>query len=207
MLGNSLTYFNDLPAMVAELAVHGGAVRPTIISVANPDWSLEDHWNDAVSLAAIDDPTVDVVVMQQGPSTLPESGALLLEYAGRIADRVATHGARPGMYVVWPPVGGDIDAGITHYTAAADAGSMAIYPVAHAFRVILASFPYIAIHASDNFHPSPAGSWLAAMVITATIFDQDPMEYPNPDPVHIPLAWEANLRLAARHAIATYARP
>jgi hypothetical protein len=207
MLGNSLTYFNDLPGMVAELAVQGGAPRPTMIVIANPNWGLEDHWHDAAALAAIDDPTVDVVVMQQGPSTLPESRVNLLDYSSRLADRIAVHDARPGMYVVWPPIGGNIDAGIAHYTAAADARNMAIYPVAHAFRAVRASNPDIAIHAGDDFHPSHAGSWLAAMIIAATIYDHDPAQYPNLHPTFIEPAWEAPLRLAASQAIDAYARP
>lgn len=207
MLGNSLTSFNDMPGMVAELATRGGAPRPTVIVRTQNNWALEDHWNNANSMAAIDDPTVDVVVMQQGPSTLPESGVNLTEFATKIADRITKNGTRPGMYVVWPQIGGNIDAGIANYTAAADARTMAIYPVAHAFKYVRANYPDVVIYGTDDFHPTYPGSWLAAMIITATIYDQDPMGYPNLFPRFIPAEWEVPLRTAAKIAVDTYGRP
>lgn len=207
MLGNSLTYYNDLPGMVAELADRGGADRPTVVTIAHANWALEDHWNNPASLAAIEDPAVDVVVMQQGPSTLPASGANLVDYATRIADLIVKNGTRPGMYVAWPPIGGNIDASIQYYTEAANARSMAIYPVAHAFKHVRATYPNIPIYDADEFHPTYAGSWLAAMIISATIHNQDPAGYPNLFPRFIEAAWEGPLRLAAKQAIDAYGRP
>jgi hypothetical protein len=207
MLGNSLTYFNDMPGMIAELAVHGGEPRPTVVVEAHANYGLEQHWTDVESLAAMDDGSVDVLIMQQGPSTLPASGANLLEYATLIADRIAKFGTRPGMYVTWPPIGGDIDAGITHYTEAANARNMAIYPVGHAFRHVMQNYPDVMIRDPDEFHPNFPGSWLAAMIITAVIFDHDPMQYPNLFPRLIPAAYEAPLRTTAKLMVDTYGRP
>lgn len=206
MLGNSLTYVNDMPAMIAELAARAGESRPSVIVEAHGNYGLEQHWSDAHSLAALDDATVDVLVMQQGPSTVPESGANLLEYATRIADRVAKKGTRPGMYVVWPPIGGDINSGIANYTAAADARDMAIYPVGHAFRHVMTTYPELRLYETDDFHPNFPGSWLAAMIITAVIYDHDPTDYPNLFPRLIPAEWEAPLRATAKLMVDTYGR-
>ena len=206
MVGNSLTSFNDLAGMVADLAVRGGEPRPTVISQTQNNWSLEDHLGNPASTAAIDDPDLDVIVMQQGPSTLPASGANLLEFSTIIADRVAKNGTRVGMYVVWPPIGGDINAGIDNYTAAANARNMAIYPVAHGFRHVRANFPAVLVYGPDDFHPSTAGTWLAAMIITAVIYDHDPLEYPNILPRQIPAEWEATLRATAKLMVDTYGR-
>ncbi|HRP07629.1 MAG TPA: hypothetical protein PLL69_03990 [Gemmatimonadales bacterium] len=206
MLGNSLTYFNDMPAMVAELAMSGGATRPEVVTVASPNWGLADHLGSTTSMAAITQHKVDVVTMQQGPSTLPESGLDLTRSGKLLADKVIAAGGRPGMYVVWPPRGGNIDAGIANHTAAAEAAEMAIYPVAQAFRLLGSSHPEIALLGNDNFHPSAAGSWLAAMVITAVIFDQDPLRYPNPRSGAFPAAWEDPIRQAAKDAVIQFGR-
>lgn len=207
MLGNSLTYSNDLPGMIAELADRGGAERPSVTVIAFANFSLEDHWNYGTSTAAMDAGTYDVVILQQGPSTQPASGINLADYSGRIVDRMIKFGTRAGLYVVWPPVGGDINAGIANYTAAADAKSAALYPVAHAFRALAQSHPDIALYGPDAFHPSYAGSWLAAMTIVATIFDQDPLTHPNLFPRFIPAEWELPLQLAAKAAVEGYGRP
>jgi hypothetical protein len=206
MLGNSLSYYNDMPAMIAELAALAGEPRPSVSVEAHANYGLEDHLSDAGSLTAMDDPSVDVLILQQGPSTLPASGANLLQYATAIADRVAKHGTRVGMYVAWPPIGGDIDAGVAHDTAAANARNMAIYPVGHAFRHLRNNFPELPVLGTDEFHPNYSGSWLAAMIITAVIYDHDPLEYPNLFPRQIPAAHEATLRATAKLVVDNYGR-
>jgi hypothetical protein len=43
-IGNSLTYWNDLPAIIAALA-DSAKVKPlSWVQVAFPDFALEDHW-------------------------------------------------------------------------------------------------------------------------------------------------------------------
>ncbi len=206
ILGNSLTYMNDMPGMIAELAVQGGEPRPTVVVKAHANFGLEQHWGNAESLAAMDDPDVDVLILQQGPSTLPASGENLLLYTGLIADRVATHGTRVGLFVSWPPLGGDINAGISNHVAAANAHNTALYPIGHAFRHVAATYPEIVIRDTDEFHPNFPGSWLAAMIISAVIFDHDPMEYPNLFPRLIPESYEAPLRATAKLMVDTYGR-
>src|SRR5437868_1227446 len=69
-IGNSLTYSNDLPAMVAALAKSAGK-RPLVFqSVVEGGFSLEDHWDRGDAQRAIAQGKWDVVVLQQGPSSL-----------------------------------------------------------------------------------------------------------------------------------------
>lgn len=206
MLGNSLTAAYEIPRMIADLAVAAGKPRPLMLEHAWGGWSLEEHWNSAGSLASVDAARTNIVILQQGPSTLASSGAQLLDYTGRFVNRLAGSNKRIGIYAVWPPLGGDIDAGIQHYTAAADAYGLALYPVAQAFRDLEATRPDIALRDGDQFHPGPAGAWLAAMIIAATIYDHDPTDFPNLRPQNIPTEWEAPLRAAAKAAIASYGR-
>lgn len=46
-LGNSLTYVNDLPAMVEAIARLAGDTSIATATVAFPDFALEDYWNSA----------------------------------------------------------------------------------------------------------------------------------------------------------------
>ena len=85
-LGNSLTATNDLPAAVARIASRAGR-RLEYRTVAPGGYALEDHWNHDESRAALAGGRWDVVVMQQGPSALPESQANLREFALRCAGR------------------------------------------------------------------------------------------------------------------------
>ncbi len=206
MLGNSLTYTHDVPGLIADLATSTGAPRPVITTFAYANFALEDHFSFPASIAAIDAGGYDVVVMQQGPSTLPSSGANLLQWSGVLADRIVAHGGRAGMYVVWPPFGDNIDNGISNYVAAADAKQMAIYPVGQAFRSLLVDHPEIQIREADGFHPNPAGAWLAAIIIAGVIYDVDPVTFPNLLPRSIPDEAAATLRTAAHEAIRLFGR-
>lgn len=206
MLGNSLTQTNDLPGIIERLAVSGGEPRPLIESVTPPDFSLEDHWNSSASLRALDQTDNDVVILQQGPSSLPDGGAHLADYSARISGRASPTGARVGLFMVWTAANGNLDGAIANYTAAADASGLALYPVGRAFMTVIRNHPEIRLHAGDMFHPSHAGSWLAGMVIAATIFEQDPMDYPNLFDTVIPAEWETPLRQAARDAVTNHGR-
>lgn len=101
-IGNSLTYTNDLPALVGRMGREDPSRDIVVRTVAYGDHSLEDHWNRGDAQRAIASARWDLVVLQQGPSALPESRALLVEYATRFAGEIRKVGARPAIYMVWP---------------------------------------------------------------------------------------------------------
>ena len=94
-------------------------------SVAFGGYSLEDHWNRGDALAAIRQGGWDLVVMQQGPSALPESRTHLIEWTARFAAEIRKVGARPALYMVWPPLDreSEWDAVTASYAAAAAAAA------------------------------------------------------------------------------------
>jgi hypothetical protein len=164
-VGNSLTAANDLPGMVAALADAAGVERFRYQEVTLGGSSLEDHWNDGGSIEAIEGARWDVVVLQQGPSSLESSRLDLIEWAGRFADRIRERGGRPALYMVWPPLGGDWDAVTRSYTDAAVAVDGMLFPAGEAVRAVHAEDPEIPMFAADQFHPSREGTYLAALVI------------------------------------------
>ena len=104
-------------------------------SVAKPDYSLEDHWNDREARRAIARGW-DIVVLQQGPSALPESRVLLVEYAKRFDAEIRKTGARTALYMVWPSRArrGDFDGVSQSYAIAAKAVGGLLLPVGDAWR-------------------------------------------------------------------------
>src|SRR6266850_4072585 len=71
-IGNSLTTANDLPGVVAALFVAAGGDPIECRTVAFPGYSLEDNWNRGDARRAIAEGGWSTVVLQQGPSALPE---------------------------------------------------------------------------------------------------------------------------------------
>lgn len=171
-IGNSLTYTENIPALVEGLGHAAGLDRVRVVAVAKPDYSLEDHWNDGEALDSIAEGGWDAVVMQQGPSSLVASQAHLLEWTGRFAERIRAVGAEPAVYMVWPPADGFWDGVVAGYTAAAEAHDAVLLPAGRAWQAVLGAHPEIGLYSNDQFHPSRAGAYLAALVIFGGLTDR-----------------------------------
>jgi hypothetical protein len=98
-IGNSLTAANDLPAMIEAVAAQAG-VSVTTRTIAFPDFSLEDHWNDGCAVRAIREGNWTLIVLQQGLSSPPESQTPLREHTERFAQEARQKGAQVALYSV-----------------------------------------------------------------------------------------------------------
>lgn len=181
-IGNSLTYFNDLPQIVAAISLGAADDPPMRVAiVAFPNYGLEDHWNRGDALDAIDAGEWDVVVLQQGPSTLPASRAHLVEWAGRFAERIRAVGARPALLSVWPVDGTEagFDATLESYAAAAEAVDGLLIPAGEAWRGSRARDSRLSLTILDGFHPSLLGSVIAAYSTWHAISGRSPVGLPH----------------------------
>lgn len=163
-IGNSLTQANDLHLRVADVARDAG-VALDVEAVVAPGFSLEDHLASGAAAARIASRRWSVVVLQQGPSTLPESRELLVRDARRFALLSRAAGARPALLVVWPIPGqrqADVSAS---YRAAAAAVDGLVLPAGEAWQAALARDRSLRLTVADGFHPTPLGTYLAALTI------------------------------------------
>lgn len=180
-VGNSLTYTNDLPGIVQALAEAAGKGRLVYEMVAFPNYSLEDHWNQGDARRMIAAGKWDFVVLQQGPSALPESRVLLVEYARRFAKEIRGSGAKPALYMVWPSQTRqkDFDGVRDSYARAAEEVNGMLFPAGEAWRAAWRRKPDVALYSPDGLHPSLLGSYLAAMVIYQQLYDQPSTRPPS----------------------------
>ena len=158
--------------MVCELA--RAAERSAVCeSVAKPDYSLEDHWNERDARQAIARGW-DVVVLQQGPSALSESRVLLVDYTKRFDAEIRRTGARTALYMVWPSRTrrGDFPGVSQSYTAAAKAVGGLLLPAGDAWRAAWSIDPDLALYGPDGLHPTTMGTYLASLVIYRQIFNE-----------------------------------
>lgn len=175
-IGNSLTYTNDLPGMTRQLLALGGVAHPHVASVAFPDYALEDHWYEGTAPRFLRERDWEFVVMQQGPSSLPENQAVLRAWTVTFAPLVRGAGAEPVLLMVWP--GTDrlayMDDVRTSYANAAAAVNGLLAPGGEAWK----RFGDYGQLYSDVLHPSRAGTYLAALTIVGRTHGLDPLALP-----------------------------
>jgi hypothetical protein len=170
-VGNSLTAANDLPAEVSRLAAAGGR-RLEYGAVVYGGFNLEDHWNQGDARTALATGSFDVVVMQQGPSALPESQIDLQMWAKRWADEARAVGTRPALWTVWPESwrASALSDVILSYATAAEVAGAEIYPAGAGWLYAWQCRPTLGLYSRDGFHPSPVGTYAAALAVYGGLF-------------------------------------
>jgi hypothetical protein len=178
-VGNSLTYTNDLPGMLAGLLEWSGTKIARIESQARPDFGLQDHWSSKQTLKMIASEQWDVVIIQQGPSAT-EGRPSLLEFSRLIAGEVRKAGGQPALYMVWPSTQRLQDfPGVAYsYRSAALQVDGMLFPVGEAWMAALLKDPEIPLYRRDGFHPSRLGTYLAALVMFEQLTGCDPRNLP-----------------------------
>jgi hypothetical protein len=179
-LGSSFTYGNDMPFVVQAFASAVGESLD-VAMVARGGASLEDQWNGGEAVRRIKEGGWSHVVLQQGPSSLPESRANMREYALKLAEPIRKVGARPALYMVWPGKSrlAWFDEVRTSYELTAeDVGGMLI-PAGEAWRAVWRRDPGFQLYRRDGEHPSPAGSFLVALSIFGMLCGRSPVGLPE----------------------------
>jgi len=217
-IGNSLTYYNDLPLIVEALAdsVPGltAEQRLAVSIAAYPDYALFDHWNDGTAVRALERNRWNTVVLQQGSSALDESRVLLREWTKRFDEKVRAAGARTAMYAVWPNASRqfDFDRVNESYTLAATDVNGMLFPVGEAWRAAWRRDANMVLYAPDGLHPSMRGSYVGALVIASMLLERSSIGMParltlrSGGSISIPAEDAAILQQAAAEAIEKFGR-
>ena len=204
-VGNSLTYVNDLPGIVAALGDSAGIGPVVAAEVAYPDFGLPEHWEQGDARREIETRRWALVVLQQGPSALPESRIILRDYAARFAAVIRAAGGTPALCMTWPAIENfdNFAASSESYRLAAADVDGVLFAVGDAWRAAWRRDPSLALYGEDGFHPSTNGSYLAALVIVgriggrATLGLPSHLRTPSGAAVDVDAATAATLQAAA----------
>jgi hypothetical protein len=178
-VGNSLTYFNQLPDMVRALVDSAGAPPPVVEQAAYPNYALADHWGDGRTHEAVRSACWEYVVLQQGPSSQGDSRVELLGAVRLFAPLIREQGGVPALFSAWPADArrADFARAVESYALAAEAAEGVMLPVASAWLEAWERDPDLQLYA-DALHPNMQGSYLAALVIVGRLYDVDPRTLP-----------------------------
>ena len=171
-IGNSFTARNDVPGLVATIATAAGyRFDHRLISVGGA--SLRTHWNKGEAAQAIRSGCYDYVVLQE-QSTLPiKNSARMHENVELFDQLIKENGSKTALYMTWArrhaPENQKL---ITQaYVNIAEELDATLIPVGVAWQRLLRRRDHPTLHDRDGSHPTVAGSFLAACVMYAVLFD------------------------------------
>ncbi len=180
-IGNSYTYVNDLPKMVAELA-KAGSQRPLVYDRETPGGcSLEKHWKGGKALSKIRTRKWDYVVLQDHSLGPLKNPAALAEYAKMFDAEIRKQGGKTLLYLTWARANAPENQeklSKAYLDLAADM-KVQVAPVGIAWEKALAADKGRVLHQRDKSHPSAAGTYLAACVFYATLYGKSPEGLPG----------------------------
>lgn len=192
-IGNSYTYFNNLPVLVQELARAAGDSL-FVDSYAPGGYTFANHAADPAGIAKIQSGNWDFVILQaqsQEPSFSPaQVNAQTLPFALKLDSLVKaanpcgqtvffeTWGRKFGdasNCAVYPPVctyQGMQNRLKQSYKLFSDLTLSLMAPAGEAFRESITRDPNLELYTSDQSHPALSGSYLAATVFYETLFQR-----------------------------------
>jgi len=210
-IGNSLTYTNDLPELVADL---GASVGDTIrvSSVAQANFAVIDHalgLSNAVDV--IKSQKWDMVVLQQGPTTVGVNRDTLIIATKMLDPLVKAQGGVTAQLMTWPQSSQPqlFPAVLASSQAAANSVSRGVLiPAGEAWRAALAENASLPLYGGDGYHPALLGTYLTALVVYEKVTHHDARLLPGTATVFGTLlqADEPTLRLLQRIAHETVAK-
>jgi hypothetical protein len=187
-VGNSFTFFNNMPLIFADLAESGG-YQVNVTSVARGGFSLEQHAKDLATLDMLENKDWDFVVLQERsgiPAIAEERDVYMYPLVRLLNEQVLLKGGESVLFMTWGNRDGLPRAGHHNYEAMQSQIASAyieigneldvrVAPVGIAWQQVLEQDPQFDLWGMDGIHPSLMGSFLAANVFYATIFDESPV--------------------------------
>lgn len=178
MLGNSFTYYHDMPQIL------GGILGAEVVARTRGGAALAEQLNPATdmgagTLRALREEKWDYVVLQEQSNAPALRRAAFLKSAAALCALIRENGATPVFYATWayregseklastPYTYAEMDAALTDsYRCAAQENVALMAEVGTAFTQMRG---IVHLYEPDDYHPSEAGSVLAASVIARTI--------------------------------------
>ncbi len=185
-IGNSFTFFNTLPEMVAGIArslPRGPAIEPTMFATGG--MTLQWYWAAGKAAAAIDSQKWDDVVLQEqsvlgagsevGDGGLSPPG-IFHESVRKFVPRIRDNGARPLLLLTWARRARPDDQRLLNdaYLSIGRELSVEVSPAGMAWAEAHRRWPDLDLHVADGSHPNPTGTYLTALVLYSTLTGRDP---------------------------------
>jgi hypothetical protein len=186
-IGNSYTYYNNLPRVLEALAASASPperLETRAITVGGA--RLQTHWDEGDAVDALREGGWDYVVLQEqstlglllvdGKHEINDPEQVLFPYARRFHEEARKQGAKTVLALTWsrrraPEAQARLDHAF--FTLGRELGAT-VAPMGPAWQTVREQHPDLALYVDDGSHPAPAGTYLAACTLYATLFGRSP---------------------------------
>lgn len=174
-LGNSHTYYNDLPALFKKICRECGK-DVEVNMLAQPGVTYEWHLTQYTDLRfALVHGGYDCIIMQQAAHEPCPSKEETIRDAGKIIEMAKAQGIKVIQILPWARLGmpEEFEKMKDIYYTLCDKYSVKLNPVGLVFEDIVKNHPDICLHWFDGAHAGPYGSYANALCTYVTLFDTD----------------------------------
>ncbi len=191
-VGNSHIFYNDLSGTFVRIADAFG-YRSDVYELSKGYYSLRQYANPEDTLGALFDSAVtnkkwDFVVLQENISVAlsdsPDED--MFPYARILDEKVKSAGGQTAFLMTWAPKDGkkegfkkqscqELQSVVAeNYMTISDELDDLVIPAGIGFMRCADSYPEIELWDEDGYHPSPAGTYLTACIVYATVYQESP---------------------------------
>ena len=170
-LGNSHTYYNDMPRLFAMMCGELTGKEPGVTMLAYSGRSLAWHMEEFFSLRfALLYGGYDYCVIQQQAHPFPGEETTE-ENAEKIVSLCAAGGVKPVLYMTWAERAHPENTAVMSrvYRRLAEKTGALLCPVGELFEAVRTGHAEIDLYAGDGEHASPAGDYLIAASFAALL--------------------------------------
>lgn len=179
-IGNSYTFFNNLPDMIRQMAESAG-MKLEVSAVTSGGKTLEWHYYNPETVQTVQRDQWDYVVMQEFSTRPLDEPDKMYASGEALFNKTTSKNVQAVLYLTWArkflP---ETQRSITKaYVELARRINAQIFPAGPAWQAVMAKNPDIELYDPDLSHPSPLGSYLTACVFCSAILGLNPETLTN----------------------------
>jgi hypothetical protein len=198
MLGNSHTVGNGLPNMLAAMLRAGRPAKTVTVEVASGILFLDQRLADSATRQHFDSQAWSAVIFQAQKYSSSGTVSYSTSEAREWVRMARAKQALPIMFPEWPRQGiPETERIFELHLSIAQAEPACVAPIPQAWDMAAREVASIDLYARDGNHSSPAGAFLSALILYATVTGDSPLGLPELGPFGIDAPTQQRLREVA----------
>ncbi len=202
MMGNSHTSVNGLPETLATMIRNARPDKTVAVVVAPGNLFLDERVAHEPTLTLLRGQRWTFVILQAQKYSTSGQFSYSITEAEALIRMSRLQGALPVMFPEWPRLGIAETARIydLHMSIAAKEPAC-VAPIGQAWDRALARHPSLVLHAADGNHSAPAGAYLTALILYATVTGDAPLDVSDLPIGGVDSSTQAQLRAIASETV------